>query len=154
MLVSGISGNFYKSTPPITNTTDQQSAITHSPTSGQDETPQTTSSPVGATSYDFTNMSRREFDALWKAGEIDMDLPPLILPSEGIDLTKNTKLQMDAVYDRKINYIEYFEGRIKYQQSLPKTQEHQKALDHYTKSLNVLLSLQGNSRNSHVDVTT
>ena len=68
MLVSGISDNFYKSTTPTTNTNDQQTAITHSPTSGQDETQQATSSPVSATNYDFTNMSRREFDALWKVG--------------------------------------------------------------------------------------
>ncbi len=102
--------------------------------------------------YDFTNMSRREFDQLWKAGEIKMDLPPLIVPEGGLDLTKDTKAQMDAVYDNKINFIEYYQKSIEFQESLPQTEINQSTLEHYEAGLNALMELQGKTRQSGIDV--
>lgn len=71
--------------------------------------------------YDFTNMSRRELDELFREGKLDIDFPPLIVPEGGLDLTKDIKAQMDAVYDNKINFIEYYEKSIEFNKSLPTT---------------------------------
>lgn len=149
MQISGTLNSINWATSSSTKPMSQQLATTNS----KSDVSQNASESVSTSNYDFTSISRREFDELWKAGEIDMDLPPLILPSEGIDITKDMKLQMDAVYDKKINYIEYFEKRIDYQQSLPATPEQRKVLDHYKESLSVLLSLQGELRHPRVDVT-
>ncbi len=102
--------------------------------------------------YDFTNMSRREFDRLWKAGEIKMDLPPLVVPEGGLDLTKDIKTQVDAVYDNKINFIEYYQKSIEFQKSLPQTEINQRTLEHYETGLNALMDLQGKTRQSGIDV--
>ena len=59
--------------------------------------------------YDFTNMSRKEFDGLWQNGKLPLKIPPLILPTEGLDLTKDTKAQLDATYDKKIDFIGHFQ---------------------------------------------
>ena len=77
---------------------------------------------ISQRNYDFTNISRSEFDALWKSGEIDIDFPPLILPEGGLDITKDTKAQADAVYENKINFIEYFEKAITYRKTLAPTE--------------------------------
>lgn len=150
MQVSGASNNILWTVGPSANTSSQKSAVTNSLTGNQGDLQPKSGS---GNTIDFTNMSRREFDELFKAGVIDMDIPPRILPLEGLDISKSIKEQMNAVYDKKINYIEYFEGRIEYQKSLPVTQDQQKMFGHYKESLNALLSLQGEQRNPSVDVT-
>lgn len=65
--------------------------------------------------YDFTNMSRREYNQLVKAGEVPLGY--IIFPADGIDLTSNTQAQMEAVQDEKINFIDYYQNRIAYRES-------------------------------------
>ncbi|WP_166423615.1 hypothetical protein [Paraglaciecola sp. 20A4] len=72
--------------------------------------------------YDFTNMSRREYNQLVKAGEVPLGY--IALPTEGIDLTSNTKAQMEAVQDEKINFIDYYQNRIAYRESTGQSTEN------------------------------
>lgn len=95
---------------------------------------------LGTKTYDFTNMSRREYETLWQSGVLGEDLPPLILPKSGIDLTGahgGVQQQMDAVYDEKINYVDFLEGRITYNKSenLP--------TEYVEQALETLLAFQG-----------
>lgn len=107
---------------------------------------------ISQRNYDFTNISRSEFDALWKSGEIDIDFPPLILPEGGLDITKDTKAQADAVYENKINFIEYFEKAITYRKTLAPTEENRQALEHYERGLSSLIELQGKARQPNIDI--
>ncbi len=107
---------------------------------------------INQRNYDFTNISRKEFNALWKSGEIDIDFPPLILPEGGLDITKDTKAQADAVYENKINFIEYFEKAITYQKTLPSTEANKQALEHYERGLSSLVELQGKARQPSIDI--
>ena len=72
--------------------------------------------------YDFTNMSRREYNQLVKAGEVPLGY--VVLPADGIDLTSNTKAQMQAVQDEKINFIDYYQNRIFYRESTGQSTEN------------------------------
>lgn len=72
--------------------------------------------------YDFTNMSRREYNQLVKAGEVPLGY--IIFPADGIDLTSNTKTQMEAVQDEKINFIDYYQNRIAYRESTDQPTEN------------------------------
>jgi hypothetical protein len=72
--------------------------------------------------YDFTNMSRREYNQLVKAGEVPLGY--VVLPADGIDLTSNTKAQMEAVQDEKINFIDYYQNRISYRESTGQSTEN------------------------------
>lgn len=107
-------------------------------------------SPESST-YDFTDMSRREVNQLVKSGV--MDLPPLVLPEGGLDLTGDVKAQMDAVYDNKINFIDRFKKSIDFLQTHASTQESRNMLHYYQRSLNEMLALQGQTRSSGVDVS-
>ena len=98
---------------------------------------------AGGNIYDFTNMSRKEFDSLWQNGKVPLKIPPLILPSEGLDLTKDTKAQLDAAYDKNIDFIGHFQKLIEHQKSLPNTDTNQQTLKLYEDTLNTLASLQG-----------
>lgn len=72
--------------------------------------------------YDFTNMSRQEYNQLVKAGEVPLGY--VVLPADGIDLTSNTKAQMQAVQDEKINFIDYYQNRISYRESTGQSTEN------------------------------
>ena len=98
---------------------------------------------AGGNIYDFTNMSRKEFDSLWQNGNVPLKIPLLILPSEGLDLTKDTKAQLDAAYDKNIDFIGHFQKLIEHQKSLPNTDTNQQTLKLYEDTLNTLASLQG-----------
>lgn len=100
---------------------------------------------------DFSDMSRSEFDSLWRDGEIDMRLPPLVLPSTGLDLTKDTKAQMEAVYDQQIDFIQHFQNRIEFQKTLPRTETNQTALKLYEDGLSLLTDLSDESMRSSVN---
>jgi hypothetical protein len=65
---------------------------------------------------DFTNMSPNEFNELYKSGHF-AELPPIVLPS-GLDLTKDTKSQMDASLDTKVNYVELVQKQIEFEKSV------------------------------------
>ncbi|MGO3300737.1 MAG: hypothetical protein ACTILD_08560 [Pseudoalteromonas sp.] len=67
-------------------------------------------------------MSRRKYNQLVKAGEVPLGY--IIFPTEGIDLTSNTKAQMEAVQDEKINFIDYYQNRIAYQESTDQPTEN------------------------------
>lgn len=107
---------------------------------------------AGGNIYDFTNMSRKEFDSLWQNGNVPLKIPPLILPSEGLDLTKDTKAQLDAAYDKNIDFIGYFQKLIEHQKSLPNTDTNQQTLKLYEDTLNTLASLQGKAMESGIRV--
>lgn len=103
-------------------------------------------------SYNFNDMSRSEFDSLWREGKVDMRLPPLILPSNGLDLTKDTKAQMEAVYDEKIDFIQHFQQRMEFQNTQPSTEANRVALKFYEDGLNILNNLKGETIKSCVDL--
>lgn len=88
--------------------------------------------------YDFTNMSRNEYAQLVKAGKLE--LGTIIFPKGGIDLTGDTKAQMEAVKDEKINYVDYLKGRIEYRKSIGESREP------YQNTLNEILKLHGTSK--------
>lgn len=98
---------------------------------------------AGGNLYDFTNMSRKEFDRLWQNGKVPLKIPPLILPTEGLDLTKDTKAQLDAAYDKKIDFIGHFQKLIEHQKSLPNADTNQQTLKLYEDALNTIRSLHG-----------
>ena len=57
-----------------------------------------------------------------KAGEVPLGY--VVLPADGIDLTSNTKAQMEAVQDEKINFIDYYQNRISYRESTGQSTEN------------------------------
>lgn len=65
---------------------------------------------------DFTNMTPNEFGELTKSGRFS-ELPPIALP-KGLDLTKDTKAQMEASLDTKFNYIDMVEKDIAFNKSV------------------------------------
>lgn len=83
---------------------------------------QTTSEQDSGDEYDFTNMSRREYNQLVKAGVVPLGY--VVLPADGIDLTSNPKAQMQAVQDEKINFIDYYQNRISYRESTGQSTEN------------------------------
>lgn len=89
--------------------------------------------------YDFTNMSRREYNQLVKAGEVPLGY--IVFPADGIDLTSNTKAQMEAVQDEKINFIDYYQNRIAYRESTGQSTEN------FRDVLTDLQKLQGKAMN-------
>lgn len=101
--------------------------------------------------YDFNDMSRSEFDSLWRDGKIDVRLPPLVMPSNGLDLTKDTKAQMEAAYNEQIDFIQHFQNWIEFQKTLPKTETNQTALKLYEDGLSLLTDLNGESMRSSVN---
>lgn len=84
--------------------------------------PQTTNEQNTTAVYDFTNMSRRAYNQLVKAGQVLLGY--VVLPAGGIDLTSNTKAQMEAVQDEKINFIDYYQNRIAYRESTGQSTEN------------------------------
>ena len=101
--------------------------------------------------YDFTNMSRQEFDSLFRDSKISVRIPPLILPSSGLDLTGDTKIQLDSVYREKIDFIAHFREMVDYQKSLPDSEANRTALQYYENGFDVLSSLQGKAVKSSID---
>jgi hypothetical protein len=73
-------------------------------------------STVSKTPVDFTNMSPNEFNELYKSGHF-AELPPIVLPS-GLDLTKDTKSQMESSLDTKFNYVDIVEKEIAFNKSV------------------------------------
>ncbi len=65
---------------------------------------------------DFTSMTPNEFGELTKSGRFS-ELPPLVLP-KGLDLTQNSKVQMDASLNTKVNYIELIQKQIEFNKSV------------------------------------
>lgn len=100
----------------------------------------------------FREMSRSEFDSLIREGKIDMRLSPLILPSSGLDLTKDTKAQMESVYEQKIDFIAHFHKRVEFQKTQPGTEPNREALRFYTEGLNMLTKLQVELEESNLNV--
>ena len=88
----------------------KQTSVT--PPSTENITPTATKSDstVLKTPVDFTNMTPNEFNELYKSGHF-AELPPIVLPS-GLDLTKDTKSQMDSSLDTKFNYVDIVEKEI------------------------------------------
>lgn len=140
-----ISGVFSTSVQEVTGTTLSTRQGVAAPSKAESVT------SVESSTYDFTDMSRREVDQLVKSGV--MDLPPLVLPEEGLDLTGDVKAQMDAVYDNKINFIDRFKKSIDFLQTHASTQASRNMLHRYQSSLNEMLALQGQTRSSGVDVS-
>ena len=73
-------------------------------------------STVLKTPVDFTNMTPNEFNELYKSGHF-AELPPIALPS-GLDLTKDSKSQMEASLDTKFNYVDMVEKEITFNKSV------------------------------------
>lgn len=101
--------------------------------------------------YDFTRMSRREFYDVWREEQPGAHFP-LILPSDGLDLTKDTKTQMESAYDQKINFLEHFEQRVTYQKTASASGADQSTLNHYENTLSTIMSLQERPKAPSVDV--
>ena len=98
-----------------------------------------------ANSFDFTNVSRTELNDLVKLGVLNFADIPLMLPEGGLDLTKDTKAQMDAVMDKKVDIIRHIEDRIESRES------YGKPTDRYDNMLHTLLSLQGQPMQPSID---
>ncbi|GAC32324.1 hypothetical protein [Paraglaciecola polaris] len=101
------------------------SQSSNEPHSNGNALPQTATLTDPATkneTYDFTSMSRREYNQLVKAGEVPLGY--IVLPSDGIDLTSDTKAQMEAVQDEKMNFIDYYKSRISYRESTGQSTEN------------------------------
>lgn len=81
-----------------------------------------TDAPANNETYDFTNMSRREYNQLVKAGEVPLGY--IVLPSDGIALSSDTKAQMEMVQEEKINFIDYYKSRISYRESTGQSTEN------------------------------
>ena len=107
---------------------------------------------IAARQYDFTSMSRSEYDEMWNNGELGIELPPTITSKEGLKLTNEMKAQMDSAYDEKINYIEHYENTIKHYKTQPASAANVSALDRAQRSLNKLLDLQGSARQPRVNI--
>lgn len=88
-------------------------------------------------SLDFTSMSPNEFNNLYKSGGFGSDLPPIALPAAGLDATKDTKQQMYATQDQKVNYIDMIQKQIAFNKSIGSSTELQ------DRELNKMLALQG-----------
>jgi len=91
---------------------------------------------VASKSIDFTNMSPREFNNLFKSGGFGDDLPPIALPKNGI-VAHN--LNPNEILDQKINYIDNVSKIIAFNKSIGASTEL------HDKELNKMLALQGKS---------
>jgi len=94
---------------------------------------------VASNSLDFTSMSPREFNNLYKSGGFGSDLPPIALPAAGLDATKDTKQQMYAAQDQKINYIDMIQKQIEFNKSIGAPIEQDSNI------LSKMMTLQGKS---------
>lgn len=65
---------------------------------------------------DFTNMTPNEFGELTKSGRFP-ELPPIVLP-KGLDLTKDSKPQMEASLNTKVDYINMIQKQIEFNKSI------------------------------------
>ena len=91
-------------------------------------------------SFDFTNMSPREFGDLVKSGGFGDDLPPLVfLPTYGKD-TAQVQQMVTAMQDTKINYTKLVSNEIEFKKSIGAS------TDFETHLLNKMLALQGGSQ--------
>lgn len=102
--------------------------------------------------YDFTSMSRSEYDEMWNNGELGIELPPTVTSKEGLKLTNEMKAQMDSAFDEKINYIEHYENTIKHYKAQLPSAANISALDRAQRSLNKLMDLQGAARQPRVNI--
>ncbi len=71
---------------------------------------------------DFTNMTPNEFGELVKSGRFP-ELPPIVLP-KGLNLTNDTKAQMEASLNTKVNYIELVQKEIDFNKSIGASTEY------------------------------
>ncbi len=65
---------------------------------------------------DFTNITPNEFAELTKSGCFS-ELPPIVLP-KGLDLTNDSKAQMEASLETKVNYIDMIQKQIEFNKSV------------------------------------
>lgn len=65
---------------------------------------------------DFTNMTPNEFGELTKSGRFP-ELLPIVLP-KGLDLTKDSKIQMESSLNTKVNYIDMLQKQIEFNKSI------------------------------------
>lgn len=96
--------------------------------------------------FDFTSISPNELGEAVKSGELSLMDVPVILPPEGLDLTKDTKAQMDAFSNQKIDFIQYLKERIDYRKSVGQSTEM------FENSLNKVIALQRQSQAPSLDV--
>lgn len=99
----------------IVNNTSNVSFI-HPATS----TPKTNSVSSGV---NFANITPNEFNELYKSGRFS-ELPPIALPAAGLDLTTDTKKQMDTSLDTKMNYVDMVQKQIAFNQSIGASTKH------------------------------
>ncbi|MEI7840225.1 MAG: hypothetical protein WCJ11_06980 [Methylococcaceae bacterium] len=83
---------------------------------------------------DFTNITPNEFAELTKSGRFS-ELPPIALP-KGLDLTKDSKAQMEASLDTKFNYIDMVEKDIAFNKSIGMP------IDYLVKQLNLMKNFE------------
>lgn len=74
---------------------------------------------IASSTVDFTSITPNEFGQLVKSGRFP-ELPPLVLPKK-IDLTKETTLQIEALNNEKVNYIDLIQKQIGFDKSLGKS---------------------------------
>lgn len=71
---------------------------------------------TASSTVDFTSMTPNEFSQLVKSGRFP-EPPPFVLPKK-IDLTKDTKLQIEALNNAKMNYIDLIQKKIDFNKSI------------------------------------
>ena len=69
--------------------------------------------------HNLTATTVQEFHDLWISGDLGLSgLPPIILPSAGIDLTQDTRAQMEAARHEKFDAFEWVTQRIDFLRSV------------------------------------
>jgi len=91
---------------------------------------------VASGNLDFTNMSPREFNNLFKSGGFGDDLPPIVLPKNGMDAHNQNP---NEILDQKFNYIGSVSRIIAFNKSIGASTEL------HDRELNKMLGLQGKS---------
>jgi hypothetical protein len=77
---------------------------------------------TASSTVDFTSITPNELGQLVKSGRFP-ELPSLVLPKK-IDLTKETNLQIQALNNAKVNYIDLIQKQIEFDKSIGKSTTH------------------------------
>ncbi len=96
-------------------------------------------------SLDFTNMSPREFNDLFKSGGFGDELPPIVLPKNGMDAHNQNP---NEILDQKFNYIDNARRIIAFNKSIGTSTELQ------DRELNKMLALQGKNIQKHPTINS
>ena len=139
-MLSGISQYNFNANNSHSSQTENSALNINTDTSNKDEAPEKNQLSTEPVHYDFTNMSRREFTQLVKNNEYTGGLPPIILPEAGIDMSRSMQEQMDAVYDEKINFIQFLTDSKAFNRSIGQSTEY------YDNILSKINQLQGKEK--------